>query len=85
MAIQISGVKATAMQVSRLMRPSDENIIFGSTEKFRKDTGWKPTRTLEQTLASMFEYWDGYFSDGQAMQKQKKRGLAQSASVRSNG
>ena len=23
------------------MRPSDEKIIFGSTRKFRKDTGWE--------------------------------------------
>ena len=40
------------------MRPSDEKIIFGSTEKFRNDTGWKPQRSLEETLTSMLEYWD---------------------------
>ena len=33
------------------MRPSDEKIIFGSTRKFQKDTGWKPIRSIEQTLA----------------------------------
>jgi len=40
------------------MRPSDEKIIFGSTRKIRKDTGWKPTNSIEQTLTSMLEYWD---------------------------
>jgi GDP-4-dehydro-6-deoxy-D-mannose reductase len=45
--------------VARLMRPSDEKIIFGSTSKFRKDTGWKPTMSIEQTLLSMLEFWDG--------------------------
>jgi GDP-4-dehydro-6-deoxy-D-mannose reductase len=41
-----------------LMRPSDEKIIFGSTRKIRKDTGWKPKYSIEQTLKSMLEYWD---------------------------
>jgi GDP-4-dehydro-6-deoxy-D-mannose reductase len=40
------------------MRPSDEKIIFGSTKKIRKHTGWKPTFSIEQTLKSMLEYWD---------------------------
>jgi GDP-4-dehydro-6-deoxy-D-mannose reductase len=56
--IRLSGVKAEVRAAARLMRPSDEKIIFGSTAKIRKDTGWKPTRTLEQTLTSMLEYWD---------------------------
>ena len=58
-AIQLSRVKAKIRPVARLMRPSDEEIIFGSTEKLRKDTGWKPTRTIEQILTSMLQYWDG--------------------------
>jgi GDP-4-dehydro-6-deoxy-D-mannose reductase len=57
-AIRLSGVKAEIKPVRRLMRPSDERIIFGSTRKFRKDTGWKPMNTIEQTLESMLRYWD---------------------------
>jgi GDP-4-dehydro-6-deoxy-D-mannose reductase len=57
-AIRVSGVKAEIRPAARLMRPSDEKIIFGSTEKIRKDTGWKPLRSIEQTLTSMVEYWD---------------------------
>jgi GDP-4-dehydro-6-deoxy-D-mannose reductase len=57
-AIQLSGVKATIRSSPHLMRPSDEKIIFGSTKKFRKDTDWKPTLSIKQTLSSMFEYWD---------------------------
>src|SRR6266403_5830668 len=56
-AIRLSGVKVEIRPVSRLMRPSDEKIIFGSTQKFRKDTGWKPLNSIEQTLQSMLEYW----------------------------
>lgn len=58
-AIRLSGVKAKVRPVSRLMRPSDERIIFGSTHKFRKDTGWRPLNSIEQTLTSMLEYWNG--------------------------
>ena len=57
-AIRLSGVKAEIRPVSRLMRPSDEKIIFGSTQKMRKDTGWTAKNSLEQTLKSMLQYWD---------------------------
>ena len=57
-AIRLSGVKAEIRPVRRLMRPSDERIIFGSTRKIRKDTGWKPVNSIEQTLESMLQYWD---------------------------
>jgi GDP-4-dehydro-6-deoxy-D-mannose reductase len=57
-AIRISGVKAEIRPVPRLMRPSDERIIFGSTRKIRKDTGWKPMKSIEQTLESMLQHWD---------------------------
>jgi GDP-4-dehydro-6-deoxy-D-mannose reductase len=57
-AIRLSGIKVEVRSVSRLMRPSDEKIIFGSTRKFERQTGWKPLRTIEETLTSMLEYWD---------------------------
>jgi len=57
-AIRLSGVKAEVRPVARLMRPSDEKIIFGSTQKIRKDLGWKPLRTIDQTLQSMLDYWE---------------------------
>jgi GDP-4-dehydro-6-deoxy-D-mannose reductase len=57
-AIRLSGVKVRIKPCSHLMRLSDEKIIFGSTRKFRRDTGWKPRKTLEQTLFAMFDYWE---------------------------
>lgn len=56
-AIRLSRVKVKIQPVARLMRPSDEKIIFGSTHKIRRDTGWKPLNTIEQTLQSMLDYW----------------------------
>lgn len=57
-AIRLSGVKAEIRPSAHLMRPSDERIIFGSTQKIRKDTGWKPLMTIEQTMKSMISYWE---------------------------
>jgi len=56
-AIRLSGVKADIRPVPRLMRPSDEPIIFGSAKKIRRDTGWKPLLSVEETLKSMMDYW----------------------------
>jgi GDP-4-dehydro-6-deoxy-D-mannose reductase len=57
-AINLSGVNVKVKRSNDLMRPFDEKIIFGSTRKFRRDTGWKPRLSLEQTLISMFDYWE---------------------------
>jgi GDP-4-dehydro-6-deoxy-D-mannose reductase len=57
-AIRLASVKVEVRPVSRLMRPSDEKIIFGRTEKIRRDTGWKPVMSIEQTLSSMLKYWE---------------------------
>src|SRR5580700_12000478 len=57
-AMRLSAVKAEIRVANRLIRPSDEKIIFGDTQKIREAIGWKPLRTLEQTLTSMLEYWE---------------------------
>ena len=57
-AIKLSGLNVRVKRSSHLMRPFDEKIIFGSTRKFLRDTGWKPRLSLEQTLISMFDYWE---------------------------
>jgi len=57
-AIRLSGARVEVRQAPHLMRPSDEPIIFGSTKKILRDTGWKPRFSLSQTLASMLDFWD---------------------------
>lgn len=57
-AIRLAGIKAEVRSVDRLMRPSDEKIIFGNTSKIRKDTGWKPVCTLQETIGSMIAHWE---------------------------
>ena len=41
----------------RLMRPTDEPIIYGNSEKFKAETGWKQEIPLEKTLKDMLNYW----------------------------
>jgi GDP-4-dehydro-6-deoxy-D-mannose reductase len=57
-AMRLSGVKAEIRESNRLMRPSDEKIIFGDTKKIRRDAGWRPLRTLDETLTAMLEHWE---------------------------
>ena len=63
-AMELAGVEASIQQVDRLMRPSDEQVIFGSSNKLSRDTGWQPQCTLDKTLASMIEHWERAFTRG---------------------
>lgn len=40
-----------------LIRPNDNNIIIGSNEKIKRETGWNTTYTLENSLTDLLDYW----------------------------
>lgn len=40
-----------------LLRPTDEKIIVGEITKLKRDTGWKQSITIEETIADMLGYW----------------------------
>lgn len=40
-----------------LLRPTDEPIIYGSSTRLKKDTGWDQSYSIEQTLTDMIAYW----------------------------
>lgn len=44
-------------QDKKLLRPTDEYIIYGDFSKFKNDTGWKQEISLEKTLKDMLDYW----------------------------
>jgi GDP-4-dehydro-6-deoxy-D-mannose reductase len=44
-------------QDSRLMRPTDEPVIYGDSSKIKNDTGWKQEILLSKTLKDMLNYW----------------------------
>ncbi|MBI4447489.1 GDP-mannose 4,6-dehydratase [Candidatus Woesearchaeota archaeon] len=39
------------------MRPSDVQILEGSCEKFKKQTGWQPTIKFKKTMQDLLDYW----------------------------
>jgi len=41
----------------KLRRPSDVTLQIPCTDKFRKETGWKPEIPLEKTLKDILDYW----------------------------
>ncbi len=40
----------------KLLRPTDEKVIWGDVSKLVQDTGWKQTIALEDTIRAMIEY-----------------------------
>lgn len=40
-----------------LLRPTDEKIIVGDITKLKRDTGWKQSITIEETIEDMLGYW----------------------------
>jgi GDP-4-dehydro-6-deoxy-D-mannose reductase len=41
----------------KLLRPTDERIIWGDCKKLSGETGWTPQISLERTIADIFAYW----------------------------
>ncbi|MGH9686775.1 MAG: GDP-mannose 4,6-dehydratase [Candidatus Acidiferrales bacterium] len=72
-ALALAGVDATISPVRRLMRPSDERIIFGSTDKLRKDTGWRPRNSIRQTLTAMLKYWESAIQPAESVAPKRRR------------
>jgi len=41
----------------RLLRPTDEPIIWADCTKLKRATGWEPAICLDQTIEDMVDYW----------------------------
>lgn len=41
----------------KLIRPSDNKVIIGSNEKIKKNHGWEPKYSLEESFKDMINYW----------------------------
>ncbi len=55
--LSFSKIKCEVKIDPELLRPSDVTLQIPSTDKFKKETGWKPEIPLEQTLKDILEYW----------------------------
>jgi GDP-4-dehydro-6-deoxy-D-mannose reductase len=52
------GIPVLVHQEQSQIRPIDNPRIIGSYQKIFKDFGWMPTISFEQSVRSMYEYWD---------------------------
>ncbi len=43
----------------KLIRPTDEAVIWGDSTKLSRITGWQPHISLNDTIENMLEYWRG--------------------------
>jgi GDP-4-dehydro-6-deoxy-D-mannose reductase len=51
-------IDVQVQQEQSQIRPIDNPRIVGSYQKIQQDLGWKPTIPFEQSLRSMYQYWD---------------------------
>ena len=54
---KLTNVNFTEKVDQSLLRTTDEKIIYGDSEKFKKTTGWSQKIAIEQTLADMLDDW----------------------------
>jgi len=57
MLLSLSRVKVKIERDPTRMRPSDVELLVGSSEKFQQATGWKPHIPFLQTLQDLLDYW----------------------------
>jgi GDP-mannose 4,6-dehydratase len=58
----LSPVKNIKIEIDpNRLRPSDVTLQIPSTEKFHKETGWKPKIKFEQTMEDTLNYWREYY------------------------
>src|SRR5262249_45693384 len=55
--VALSGVTVEVRQKASLVRATDLSIIRANADKLRRETGWSPRFTLEQTLGDILAYW----------------------------
>ena len=60
--LELSSTKNIKIEVDPArLRPSDVTLQIPSTEKFHKETGWKPEIRFEKTMKDTLNYWRSYF------------------------
>jgi GDP-4-dehydro-6-deoxy-D-mannose reductase len=58
MMSEMLGIQVEVNQEAAQIRPIDNPRIIGSYKKIHQDIGWEPTIPFEQSLKSIYEYWD---------------------------
>lgn len=59
-----SSAKPSIQVDSALLRPTDVTLQIPDCTRFTKQTGWKPTIPIKQTLGDLLEYWRRKLREG---------------------
>lgn len=55
--IATAGIDVKTETDPKLLRPTDEPIIFGDSAKLKNETGWQQEIPIEKTIKDMIEFW----------------------------
>lgn len=55
--IALSGLSVEVRQTANLLRTTDQAIVRANADKLRRETGWSPRFSLDQTLLDVLTYW----------------------------
>jgi CDP-paratose 2-epimerase len=55
---QLTGVSARCTYAG--MRPGDQPLYISDISKIEAHTGWRPRRSLEETMADIYRFWRGH-------------------------
>lgn len=55
--IELSGMRIPCCLDTSLVRPVDVTLQIPSVEKFKKQTGWEPEVSFEDSMANLLQYW----------------------------
>ena len=55
--VGFSGIDVNVVQAEERKRAGEVNRFYGSYAKAERELGWRPVRSLEDTLRDLFAYW----------------------------
>jgi GDP-4-dehydro-6-deoxy-D-mannose reductase len=55
--VHLSGVRVELKIDPERLRPNDSSIVQGDASRIRADVGWRPTRSVEETLRDTLDWW----------------------------
>jgi GDP-4-dehydro-6-deoxy-D-mannose reductase len=55
--LALAGISPEIRQLTELVRPTEQPAVRADASKLRRETGWQPRFTLDQTLADTLDYW----------------------------
>lgn len=63
--LEVSNINPEIVVDQKLLRPTDEQVIFGDSSKLKRDTGWEQEIPLEKTLKDMIDFWKEKITQGE--------------------